>query len=237
MHETTTLLLVTLPTIHRLKNIFSHTLSNKPFLIWLLTTPPHLKYAATLPYNLTLMACFADINVSQGSVATYAGCGEIFNIHLTANLIRNLPLKKFVNRLRFDRIMMWQPAETCRNTVTAVACRVTHRLCQISPIIVCQGQACFGCWTDSVTDGSWAAHQNNWISCFDSKCLTARELKGERKCADTVGTVLVQKASGLAVSNAKNIFFKQNIRKQFYRTALGNCYALKLPKCWLQLKK
>ena len=182
------------------------------------------------------MACFADINVSQGSVATYAGCGEIFNIHLTANLIRNLPVKKFVNRLRFDRIMMWQPAETCRNTVTAVACRVTHRLCQISPIIVCQGQACFGCWTDSVTDGSWAAHQNNWISCFDSKCLTARELKGERKCADTVGTVLVQKASWLAVSNAKNIFFKQNIRKQFYRTALGNCYALKLPKCWLQLK-
>jgi len=88
----------------------------------------------------------------------------------------------------------------------------------------------------TLTDGSWAAHQNNWISCFDSKCLTARELKRERKCADTVGTVLVQKASGLAVSNAKNIFFKQNIRKQFHRTALGNCYALKLPKCWLQLK-
>jgi len=84
---------------------FTHRLSNKPFLIWLLTTPPHLKYAATLPYNLTLMACFADINVSQGSVATYAGCGGIFNIHLTANLIRNLPVKKFVNRLRFDRIM------------------------------------------------------------------------------------------------------------------------------------
>jgi len=36
------------------------------------------------------MACFADINVSQGSVATYARSGGIFNIHLTANLLRNL---------------------------------------------------------------------------------------------------------------------------------------------------
>jgi len=34
------------------------------------------------------MACFADINVSQGSVATYARCGEIFDVHLTANLPR-----------------------------------------------------------------------------------------------------------------------------------------------------
>jgi len=75
--------------------------SNKPFLIWLLTTPPYLKYVATLPCNLPLiiMACFADSNVSQGSeatltgistLATYARCGGIFNMHLTANLLRNL---------------------------------------------------------------------------------------------------------------------------------------------------
>jgi len=32
------------------------------------------------------MACFADVNVSQGSVATYARCGGIFAIHLTAKL-------------------------------------------------------------------------------------------------------------------------------------------------------
>jgi len=82
VHETTTLLLVTLPNVHRLKKI-THKLCNKPFLIWLLTTPPHLKYAATLPCNLSLTVCFADINVSQGSVATYARCGKIFNIHLT----------------------------------------------------------------------------------------------------------------------------------------------------------
>ena len=49
-------------------------------------------YVATLLLNLSLMACFADTNVSQGSVATRAKCGGIFNIHLTANLSRNLPV-------------------------------------------------------------------------------------------------------------------------------------------------
>ena len=56
---------------------FTDRLNNKPFLIWFLTTSPHLKYVATLPCNLSLMACFADINVSQGSVATYARCDGI----------------------------------------------------------------------------------------------------------------------------------------------------------------
>jgi len=78
-----------------------HRLSNKPFLIWLLTTPPHLK-----PCNLSLMACFADLNVSQGSVAIYGRCGGIFVNHLTANLPRNLTVKNFLNRLRTDRIMV-----------------------------------------------------------------------------------------------------------------------------------
>jgi len=53
--------------------------------MWLLTTPPHVKYVSTLDCNLSLMACFADVNVSQGSVATYAGCDEVFNIHLTTD--------------------------------------------------------------------------------------------------------------------------------------------------------
>jgi len=64
--------------------------------MWFLTTPPHLKHVAALPCNLPLTACFADINVSQGSVATYARCDGIF-------LLRNLPVKNVVNRLRFDR--------------------------------------------------------------------------------------------------------------------------------------
>ena len=42
------------------------------------------------------MACFGDINVSQGSVVTYASCSGIFNIHLTANILWNLPVKIFL---------------------------------------------------------------------------------------------------------------------------------------------
>jgi len=42
------------------------------------------------------MACFADINVSQGSVAKYAGCGGIFDTHLSANLPGNFPVKKIL---------------------------------------------------------------------------------------------------------------------------------------------
>jgi len=38
------------------------------------------------------MACFAEINASQGSVATYAKCVEMFGTHLTAYLPRNLPV-------------------------------------------------------------------------------------------------------------------------------------------------
>ena len=52
------------------------------------------------------MACFVDINVSQGSIATYARCGGIFNMHLTANFSKESFSEKFVNRLRFDRIMV-----------------------------------------------------------------------------------------------------------------------------------
>ena len=100
MHETTTLLLVTLPNIHRFNFFLTHTLSNKTFLIWSLTTPPHLKYVATLSCNLLLRACFADINISQGSVATYARCGGIFNIHLNANLLGNLSVKKFLKSIK-----------------------------------------------------------------------------------------------------------------------------------------
>jgi len=77
-----------------LKIFLTHKLSNKPFLIWLLITPPHLKCVATLFCNLLLMACFADINVSRGNVATCAEYSGIINIHLTANIPRNLPVKK-----------------------------------------------------------------------------------------------------------------------------------------------
>ena len=38
---------------------------------------------------------FSDINVSQGSVATYEMCDGIFNKYFTANLLKNLPVTKF----------------------------------------------------------------------------------------------------------------------------------------------
>jgi len=63
------------------------------------------QYVATLPCNLSLIACFFGINVSQRSVATYASSGGIVNNQFTANLPKNLPVKAFANRLRFDRIM------------------------------------------------------------------------------------------------------------------------------------
>ena len=51
------------------------------------------------------MACFADINVSQGSVETYARCSGTCNVRLTTDLLRNLPVN-FFNQFRFDRIMI-----------------------------------------------------------------------------------------------------------------------------------
>ena len=59
----------------------------------------------------------------------------------------------------------------------------------------------------------------------------------ERKCADTIGTVLVPSLGWpFLVVKCKCKFFKQNTRKQCYQTALGNCYGLKFAKCWFQLK-
>jgi len=49
---------------------------------------------------------FSDIiNVSAGSVATYAKYGWIFTDNFIANLPSNLPVKKCENGLRFDRIV------------------------------------------------------------------------------------------------------------------------------------
>jgi len=42
------------------------------------------------------MACFADVIVSQGNVATYARCVGIFDMHLTVNLPKHLPVKNIL---------------------------------------------------------------------------------------------------------------------------------------------
>jgi len=58
----------------------------------------------------------------------------------------------------------------------------------------------------------------------------------ERKCADTICTVPVPRAGHFQCQHI-NIFLWKNIWKPFYKTAFGNCFGLKLPKCWLQFKK
>jgi len=50
------------------------------------------------------MACFADINVSQGSVAIYARCDEIFKYPLNYKFTEESCSEFFLNRFRFDRI-------------------------------------------------------------------------------------------------------------------------------------
>ena len=65
------------------------------------------------------MACFADINLSQGSVATYARCRGIFD--------------KFLNLLRIDRIMvmsLWPvfcpPCTLARPSTLLLECRLYY---------------------------------------------------------------------------------------------------------------
>ena len=53
VHETTMFFLVILLNIRRLKK-FTYRLSNKPILIWLLTTPPHFKYVVLQFFNLRI---------------------------------------------------------------------------------------------------------------------------------------------------------------------------------------
>ena len=50
------------------------------------------------------MACFADSNVSQGSVATYARCGGIINnLYTSMQIYPEIFQSFFLNRLRYDR--------------------------------------------------------------------------------------------------------------------------------------
>ena len=86
---------VVLPNIHQSKN--TDRLNNKPFLIWLLTTPPHLKYVATLHCNLLLMACFMTL-MFHTVVWKHVMCGVIVNCNnlFTANLLQNFQVNFFL---------------------------------------------------------------------------------------------------------------------------------------------
>jgi len=101
VHETTTILLVTLPNIHRCyrRN------SDKPFLISLLTTQPHFNYVATLPCNLSLITCFLTLMFHK---VVWQHMQEVIGFLITGLLQIYQEIfqwKKLVNWLRFDRIM------------------------------------------------------------------------------------------------------------------------------------
>ena len=78
VHETTTFLLVTLPNIHRLV-FFTGRLSNEPFVIWLLTTPPH---NAILPCNLSAITCFLTLMFHRVVLQHIQSLLGFFNIRL-----------------------------------------------------------------------------------------------------------------------------------------------------------
>ena len=48
---------------------------------------------------------FSDIQISQGSVATYLRCGGMFKYEFVADLPASLPVKDFENRLTFGNVM------------------------------------------------------------------------------------------------------------------------------------
>ena len=130
VHDTTTFLLVTLPDIHRFKKIFTDRLSNKPFLIWLFATLPHLKYVATLPCNLSLIACFLTSHM-RGVVRLLTTLLQI--------CYRIFQWKKFLKRLRFDRIMatsVW-PRFFWPNLYVKPACMSRRARCHRKNIVCC----------------------------------------------------------------------------------------------------
>jgi len=61
------------------------------FLIRLLTNPPHLKYVATLPCNLSLMACFLTLTFHK---AVWQHMQSVVELMIT-NLMQNLAVKTF----------------------------------------------------------------------------------------------------------------------------------------------
>ena len=51
-----------------------------------------------------MLSLFSDINVSQGSVATFVRCGGIFSSFISNFQLSSL-VKKFENRLSFGEVM------------------------------------------------------------------------------------------------------------------------------------
>jgi len=59
-----------------LKNFSLDDFFSKFAVKWLLTTPPHLKYVATLPCNVSLIACFLTLVVHKVVWQNMQGVGD-----------------------------------------------------------------------------------------------------------------------------------------------------------------
>ena len=92
------------PNIHWLKKL-ADIFSNKPVLVWLLTTPPDFKYVATLPCNLSLIACFLTLMFHKVVWQHMQGMVGFLVTRLLQIYQGILQWKHFVNRLTFDRTM------------------------------------------------------------------------------------------------------------------------------------
>ena len=90
-----------MPNIHRFKKKFTHRLSYKPFLIWLLTTPTTPEICSYTTLYFVVNGLFFDINVGslQGAVG--------FLITIWLQVYQGIfQWKNFLNWLRIDRIMV-----------------------------------------------------------------------------------------------------------------------------------
>jgi len=79
-------------------------INNKPFLIWLLTSPVHLNYVTTLLCNLSLIACFLALMFRQVVWQHLQGVLVVL-ITIDRKFTTESFSEKNVNRLRFDRIL------------------------------------------------------------------------------------------------------------------------------------
>jgi len=80
--------------------------SNKSFLIWLLTTQQYIKYVATLPRNLSLIACFLTLMFYKVTWQHMQGVVRFLITSLLQIYSEIFPWVNFMNRFRFDRIMV-----------------------------------------------------------------------------------------------------------------------------------
>jgi len=99
-------------TLTDLKKIFTGRFLGKFAVKWILKIPPHLAYVVTLPCE-TLLSAKQAINdklQSQGSMATYLRCGDVFNNQLKKGCIAESLSKTFLKSVN-----IWQSFKQERN--------------------------------------------------------------------------------------------------------------------------